>query len=164
MVVPEAFWAPPEPSWRPTKPYKMQQKHCNLQYFVLLSVFAYAPRSEAQKDCKRRPTGAQNEPQAQPNRPQEQPKRPQEQHRRPPERPKRYPTSPSERFSLPNGIHLALKSPPEASKARSWTPREPIFLRRSVFRTCATLRTASPNLSHGQSLCKHTASTARRSV
>ena len=115
-AVPETFWAPPEPSWRPTKPRKMQQKHCILQCFVLLSVFAYAPRSEAQKGCKRRPTGAQNEPQAQPKRPQEQPKRPQEQHRRPPERPKRYPTSPSERFSLPNGVHLAPKSPPEASR------------------------------------------------
>ena len=127
MVVPEAFWAPPEPSWRPTKPRKMQQKHCILQCFVLLRLFAYAPRSEAQKGCKRRPTGAQNEPQAQPKRPQEQPKRPQEHHRRPPERPKRYPTSPSERFSLPNGVHLAPKSPPEASMKRFWTPREAIF-------------------------------------
>ena len=58
---------------------------------------------------------------------QEAPRRPQEPPGAPQERPRSLPNSASERPWRSNGVHLAPKSPPEASRSLFWTPPGTIF-------------------------------------
>ena len=155
----EQFWTP--------RDQKNAQKVLYCLHFSWFSRFRKGGQKRAPKRSKKMPQGCQNVPQERPGRPQQRPRRPQDGPGSRQERPKSAPrgsksrpNSASEPSWRPTGAHVAPKSPPEGH----FGPPAGRFstLRGTIFARFSTLLGALSKLPCPQSLCKPTASAARR--
>ena len=156
------FGAILDPSGRPWRPENTIKYSGFAAFHVALQkpsrTFKSAP-GRSQNDPQEAPRSGPGGPGAA----QEAPRRPQEPPGAPQERPRSLPNSASERPWLSNGVHLAPKSPPEASRSLFWTPPGTIFdLPGDDFHVIFNPPAGMFEAACVQSQCKHTTSIARR--
>ena len=155
-----------DPSGRPWRPE-------NTVKYKVFAAFHVAPQKPA-RTPKSAPGRCQNDPQEAPRSSPGRPRRPQERPKTAQDDPKSRQESPrsapgASQIRLPGGLGGQMgstwppKSPPEASRSRFWTFQGTIFdLPGDAFHVIFNPRRTCSKLPCVQSLCKHTASIARR--